>query len=85
VREINEYCMFDTLDTYFIFLRTRVMLGEMTLEQEQHVVRQARTWLAEKSIEAPSLRQYLDKWEQFTDRQLEVLSFPVRNPEQATG
>ena len=26
LREINEYCMFDTLDTYFIFLRTRVML-----------------------------------------------------------
>ena len=84
-REINEYCMFDTLDTYFIFLRTRVMLGEMTLEQEQNVVREARTWLAAKSIEAPALRQYLDKWEQFNDRQLEVLSFPVRNPEQATG
>jgi hypothetical protein len=77
--------MFDTLDTYFIFLRTRVMLGEMTLEHEQNVVREARTWLAAKSIEAPALRQYLDKWEQFNDRQLEVLSFPVRNPEQATG
>jgi predicted PolB exonuclease-like 3'-5' exonuclease len=83
VREINEYCMFDTLDTYFIFLRTRVMLGEMTLEQEQHVVRRARTWLAAKSIETPPLRQYLEKWEQFNDRQLEVLSYPVRNPEQA--
>jgi predicted PolB exonuclease-like 3'-5' exonuclease len=84
-REINEYCMFDTLDTYFVFLRTRVMLGELTLEQEQEVVRSARTWLAAKSIETPALRQYLDKWEQFNDRQLEVLSYPVRNPEQATG
>jgi predicted PolB exonuclease-like 3'-5' exonuclease len=84
-REINEYCMFDTLDTYFIFLRTRVMLGEMTLDQEQQVVRAARTWLAARSIETPALRQYLDKWEQFNDRELEVLSYPVRNPEQATG
>jgi predicted PolB exonuclease-like 3'-5' exonuclease len=85
LREINEYCMFDTLDTYFIFLRTRVVLGEMTLEQEQTVVRKARAWLATKTDAVPALRQYLDQWEQFNDRQLEVLSYPVRNPEQATG
>src|SRR5262249_22273232 len=24
MQEINDYCMFDTLDTYFVFLRTRV-------------------------------------------------------------
>ena len=34
-QEINDYCMFDTLDTYFIFLRTRVLLGEMSAEQEE--------------------------------------------------
>ena len=27
---INDYCMFDTLDTYFVFLRTRVMAGEIS-------------------------------------------------------
>src|SRR5262249_14077372 len=31
-QEINDYCMFDTLDTYFVFLRTRVLIGELTLE-----------------------------------------------------
>src|SRR6185369_5073885 len=29
IEEINDYCMFDTLDLYFIFLRTRVMTGEL--------------------------------------------------------
>ena len=30
-RPSTNYCMFDTLDLYFIFLRTRVMMGLMTL------------------------------------------------------
>src|SRR5262249_37869524 len=34
LQEINDYCLFDTLDTYFVFLRTRVLTGELTLEQE---------------------------------------------------
>ncbi len=36
-QDINDYCMFDTLDTYFVFLRTRVLLGEMSAEQEQQL------------------------------------------------
>ena len=30
--EINDYCRCDVLDTYFVFLRTRVLLGQLTLE-----------------------------------------------------
>jgi predicted PolB exonuclease-like 3'-5' exonuclease len=62
-QEINNYCMFDTLDTYFVFLRTRVMAGEITLEQEQVLVREeAKNWIASRAEEFPALRQYLDNW-----------------------
>jgi 3'-5' exonuclease len=59
---INDYCMFDTLDTYFVFLRTRVMTGELTLEQEHVLVLRAKAWIEGKSAELPALRQYLDNW-----------------------
>jgi 3'-5' exonuclease len=60
---INDYCMFDTLDTYFIFLRTRVLAGEITLEHEQALVREeAKAWINEKVETFPALQQYLDNW-----------------------
>ena len=30
--EINNYCRCDVLDTYFVFLRTRVLVGQLTLD-----------------------------------------------------
>lgn len=62
LQEINEYCMFDTLDTYFVFLRTRVMLGEMTSEDEQIYRDNAREWLKGQIPAIPALQQYLDNW-----------------------
>lgn len=59
---INDYCMFDTLDTYFVFLRTRVLTGELSLEQEYEVVQSAKAWISAKVREAPALQQYLDNW-----------------------
>jgi predicted PolB exonuclease-like 3'-5' exonuclease len=59
---INDYCMFDTLDTYFVFLRTRVLTGEITLEQEHILVRRAKSWLESKTAELPALAQYLAHW-----------------------
>jgi predicted PolB exonuclease-like 3'-5' exonuclease len=60
---INDYCMFDTLDTYFVFLRTRVLAGEITLEQEQALVREeAKAWITSRLEECPALQQYLDNW-----------------------
>ena len=61
-QQVNDYCLFDTLDTYFVFLRTRVMIGEFTLEREQDLIRRARYFLTEKLPEFPALRQYLDNW-----------------------
>ena len=35
---INDYCRCDVLDTYFVFLRTRVLLGKLTMEDEHRLV-----------------------------------------------
>lgn len=62
IREINDYCMFDTLDTYFVFLRTRVMTGELDLEGEHKLVNEAHAWIEKQAEKTPSLKQYLENW-----------------------
>ena len=61
-QDINDYCMFDTLDTYIIFLRTRAMIGDITADREAELIGQARDFLAGKVDEHPALRGYLDNW-----------------------
>jgi hypothetical protein len=61
-QEINDYCVCDTLDTYFTFLRTRVLTGEITLEQEHILVMRAKEWMTAKVEELPAVRKYLDNW-----------------------
>lgn len=63
LQSINDYCMFDTVDTYFVFLRTRVLLGDLTSEEEIGLARRARVWLDGKADELPALRQYLEAWD----------------------
>jgi len=62
-QDINDYCMFDTLDTYFLFLRTRVMTGDIDGKREAFLIEQARAFLAERAIDLPALKIYLDNWE----------------------
>jgi predicted PolB exonuclease-like 3'-5' exonuclease len=62
LQEINDYCMCDTLDTYFVFLRTRVMMGELSFEREVELVAAAREYLRERAVEIPALGQYLENW-----------------------
>ncbi len=62
LQEINDYCVFDTLDTYFVFLRTRVLVGELTLADEKAAVERAKIWLEAKASEMPALNQYLANW-----------------------
>ena len=61
-QDINDYCTFDTLDTYFVFLRTRVLTGDITLEREAEIIAQAKKSLEVQSRDLPALRQYLDNW-----------------------
>ena len=60
--EINDYCRCDVLDTYFVFLRTRVLVGQLSLDQEQAIVAQTKNWLQEQSAATPVYGLYLEKW-----------------------
>ncbi len=62
IREINEYCVHDVLDTYFVFLRTRVMLGELTIDREQEVVARAKDLLKNDQERIPAFKEYYDNW-----------------------
>ena len=62
LKAINEYCLCDTLDTYFIFLRTRVLTGEIDAEEEQKLLALARETLEGQREEFPILQQYLEQW-----------------------
>lgn len=60
--EINDYCRCDVLDTYFVFLRTRVLVGQLSLDQEQAIVAETKNWLQEQSAATPVYGLYLEKW-----------------------
>lgn len=62
LQEINDYCRFDVLDTYFVFLRTKVLLGELPLEREHALVEQAKEWLEGQLKQTPAYQLYLDRW-----------------------
>jgi predicted PolB exonuclease-like 3'-5' exonuclease len=59
---INDYCRCDVLDTYFVFLRTRVVLGKITLEQEHTLVAAAKKWLESQAPASPAYAHYLAHW-----------------------
>ena len=61
-KQINDYCIHDVLDTYFVFLRTRVMLGELDLAKEQEIVKQTKAYLEENAKNRDAYQTYLDNW-----------------------
>lgn len=65
--EINDYCRCDVLDTYFVFLRSRVLLGRLTLDEEQELVQLTRMMLEEQADDHPAYRHYLQHWDQRVD------------------
>ncbi len=60
--EINDYCRCDVLDTYFVFLRTLVLTGQLPPEKEQEIIAGTKQWLAEHSETVQAYRLYLDHW-----------------------
>ncbi len=60
--DANDATLCDALDTYFVFLRTRVMACEITPDQEADLSESARDLLAERADEFPVLNRYLDGW-----------------------
>jgi predicted PolB exonuclease-like 3'-5' exonuclease len=59
---INAYCSYDVLDTYFVFLRTRVLTGELPFDREQEIVQETKAWLIQETARQPHLQRYLDNW-----------------------
>ena len=61
LERINNYCRCDVLDTYFVFLRTAVLTGQIKLEQEQELVAETKTWLEQRQ-DVPGFQSYLENW-----------------------
>jgi predicted PolB exonuclease-like 3'-5' exonuclease len=60
--EINDYCRCDVLDTYFIFLRTRVLVGQLSLDTEQAIISRTRQWLEQNAPQVRAYQLYLEHW-----------------------
>ncbi len=67
LQEINDYCRCDALDTYFVFLRTRVVLGDLTLAEERKLIEQSRAWIEEQAAKCQAYHQYLERWGDWDD------------------
>ena len=59
IDRINDYCRCDVLDTYFVFLRSKVLTGDLNLDREQALIDRARQWLEERADEFPVYAEYL--------------------------
>ena len=60
--DIHDYCRGDVLDTYFVFLRSRVVAGELDLEEEHAIIEAARDWIATRAGDSAGLARYLSAW-----------------------
>ncbi len=60
--EIHDYCRGDVLDTYFVFLRSRVVAGEIDIKREHALIEEAREWIEAKAEKHPGLDRYLAAW-----------------------
>lgn len=60
--EIHDYCRGDVLDTYFVFLRSRVIAGDIELAREQVLIDEAHRWIEAHVKEHPGLARYLEAW-----------------------
>jgi predicted PolB exonuclease-like 3'-5' exonuclease len=67
LQQINDYCRCDVLDTYFVFLRTRVMAGAINLAEEQKLIAQTKGWLQERVASVPAYGMYLEQWGDWTN------------------
>lgn len=57
---IEDYCLGDVMDTYFIFLRWKVVQGVLSLDQEKKLVEKAYDKMKEYNKETGYLKKYLD-------------------------
>jgi predicted PolB exonuclease-like 3'-5' exonuclease len=63
VEQINDYCRCDVLDTYFVFLRSRVLIGRLTLQEETTLTQMTREMLEEQAEDHVAYKHYLATWD----------------------
>ncbi len=63
VEQINDYCRCDVLDTYFVFLRSRVLIGRLTLQEEATLTQMTREMLDEQAEDHVAYKHYLATWD----------------------
>lgn len=63
VEQINDYCRCDVLDTYFVFLRSRVLIGRLTLQEEATLTQMTREMLEEQAENHAAYKHYLSTWD----------------------
>ncbi|TWU58850.1 putative 3'-5' exonuclease related to the exonuclease domain of PolB [Rubripirellula tenax] len=61
-KAISDYCRCDVLDTYFVFLRTRVLAGQVTLDEEIELVAEAKQWIVDRADDCEAYQHYLKYW-----------------------
>ncbi|TWU58051.1 ribonuclease H-like domain-containing protein [Rubripirellula reticaptiva] len=64
-KAISDYCRCDVLDTYFVFLRTRVLTGHITLDQEIELVAEGKKWIEERADDCEAYQVYLSHWSEW--------------------
>lgn len=62
---ISDYCRCDVLDTYFVFLRTRVLTGHLTLDEEIERTAEAKQWITDRADDCEAYQVYLDHWREW--------------------
>ena len=76
--QINDYCRCDVLDTYFVFLRAMVLVGQLKLEDEQRLVQEAREWLVARAGQVVAYGAYLEQWGEWRNPWREDSGFGVQ-------
>jgi len=67
LQEISDYCRCDVLDTYFVFLRSMVVMGRINRIREKELVSAAYDWLQSRRQTNVGYASYLDCWGDWKD------------------
>lgn len=64
IEEVHQYCRCDVLDTYFVFLRSMLICGRISVEDERALIGKTKIWLQNNAAMEPVYQRYLDVWEE---------------------
>ena len=67
LQAISDYCRCDVLDTYFVFLRTQLLMGKLALEEEIELVQKTKEWIEERASECEAYQTYLDNMSEWNN------------------